>query len=925
MEGMRPDIDARQIRRAIRTGSFALGALFVLAMLLASVTPYTEYLWFVHDARQPRVFDVAYGTRGALFLAAFVVAWAMLYLNLRRAMSSTLVFLSAPETQGQTMIANAIQWVQSKGKNVLWWGAPAFALFAALGFSGEWDTYLRWRNATRFGVTDPMYGLDLGFYVFTLPWWRAVSNGIFSLLFLTTALTIGLYIGLQSLSALAKIELSRPGFRLHVCALIGATLIALALQNWLRTYEAGLIDSAQFTGAGYAAMQEVGASRIFAILCGLLGLTTILTANRGKPYSVPIAGGVVLAVFFGIGVVAYPAIVQKLVVDPNRLNREAPFAERAIHMSRYAYGLESVDVRDFAVQNRPTAADLRASQTTLANMRLWDPEVLRQSLRRQQSIRPYYDFPDVDIDRYTLGGKETMVMLSPRDIALGGLDAEARNWTNERLRYTHGYGLAVSQVNAATPDGQPVFLASDIPLRSDPQVRIDQPRIYFSDYRDATGDPSDEYALVDSGEPELDFQTPTSSQTHKWTGRRGVPVGGLLARLAYSVRLADGNLLVSGNVSGSTRILIRRNVVERASKIYPFLKFDRDPYLVLLGGRMVWVLDGYTTTDMIPYSERVSAGGATLNYIRNSVKATVDAYTGEVTAYAVEPNEPILATYRRIYPGLVRDAAEIPAGLREHFRYPEDLFTLQCNALTNYHVTDPTAFLSNADAWDIASERNLSGVKAPIPPYYVELQLPDEPRSGFFQILPFTPRGRQTMSGWLAAHCDPGDYGRLTLYRFATGLPIAGPELMEGNFTATPEISNINRQFNNEQSEIVVGNLLVVPIGRSVMYAEPLYLRTKASGIQSVPRLFRVILAFNDRTVVGETYEEALSKLLGTPTEPAPTTAPSGPATGPIDRTTLRDLAKMFDQADAALRAGDFARYGELQKAARRRLGELAR
>jgi len=923
-------MDMAQVRRAARVGMFVLIVLAVSSVILGALKPYTEYLWFSHDVRQPQVFTTGYETRGWLFIAVFFIAWGMLYGNLKRAFGATMVYLSAPSSTGQALIGNAVNWLQRKGDRLVWFGAPAFAFFTALGFSNEWNTFLLWRHGGSFGTTDPMYGLDLSFYVFKLPWYRALANGAFSLVLLTTVLTLGVYIGLQSLAALAKIELSRPGFRWHVNGLIGATLLALALQTWLKTYEAGLFESAQFTGAGYAMMQAIGATRIFVFLAVVLALATIFGSRWGKPYGIPMAGGIGLVAFYGLAVVAYPAIIQRLVVDPNRLAREAPYAVKAIQMTRVAYGLDQIETRDSNVTAAPTATEVQSSQATLDNMRLWDPTVLRFSLERQQAVRPYYSFPDVDIDRYMLNGKQTMVMVSARDLNLNGLDEGARNWTNERLRYTHGFGLTISQVNAASADGQPVFLAHDIPQQSDPQIPIAQPRIYFGDLTDAAGRPDDQYALVNTSEPELDFQTPTSSQTTHWEGHRGIPVGGLFSRLAFSITLGDGNLLVSGNVTGETRLLIHRNIKERASLAYPFLKFDRDPYVVVLDGKPTWVLDGYTLSDMVPYSQRLSSEAGAVNYIRNPAKITIDAYTGEINAYAVDPNEPILKAYREIYPGVVKDMAAMPRELGPHLRYPEDMFSLQCGMLSNYHVTDPTAFLSNSDAWDVAAERDLSGTKAPIRPYYVEMQLPQEAKPEFVQILPFTPRGRQTMSGWIAAHCDPGQYGKLTLFRFATGVPVAGPELMEGNFTSTPEISNINRQYNNEQSEIVVGNLLVIPIGQSVMYAESLYLRTKATGIEAAPRLVRVILALNDRIVVAQTYKEALEKLLGNaPPPPNPvatgTKPPAAPAGIPADvKAAAKETLEVLDQADQALRNGDFAKYGQLQKSLKARLQQMA-
>ncbi|MGV3618240.1 MAG: UPF0182 family protein [Fimbriimonas sp.] len=917
------DVDARQVRRAVRVGTIITWAVVLLALLLAAVRPYTDYLWYAHDLRQLGVFNASYRARGILFLVSFFATWGFVYVNLRQALGATLVYLRSPDNPGQAALANLVAWLQAKGSKLVRFVAPLFALITALGFGNEWSTFLLSRNAQRFGSVDPTYGLDLGFFVFSLPWYRAISNLVFTVTLTTTLVTIGVYIGLQALAALAKVELSRPVFRWHVTSLMALVLVALAIQSWLKTYEIGLIDAGQFTGAGYADSQGIGALRIFAILAVVAAIATVVSTRITRTYSVPIIAGLGMGAFYFLGVLVYPGMVQRFVVDPNRLERERPFAERAIKMTRLAYGLDRIDARDFGGERAPDPKEVREATATLANIRLWDPEIMRQSLEGLQAFRPYYSFPDVDIDRYTIDGKPTVVMVSPRDIDLNGLQSGAQNWINERLRYTHGYGVTIARVNAAAENGTPDFLARDVPLRS--SIPITQPRIYFSDYRGRSGLPSDEYALVNTREPELDFDTGSGSQTHRWTGGRGVPVDGFLSRLAFGIALGDGNLIVSGNVASGSRLLIRRSVLARANRALPFLRLDSDPYLVVHEGRLIWIVDGYTATDMLPYSAVAPGLGQKLNYLRNSVKVTIDAYTGETLAYAVQPDEPLLKAYRQIYPGLIRDLDGLPKGLQAHFRYPEDLLQVQCAQLSTYHVTDPTVFLTNSDAWEIANERDLAGQTAPVRPYYVQLKLPDEEKEGFFQILPFSPRGRQTMIGWVAAHCDPDSYGQLTLYRFTGGETVDGPGLMEGNFSSTPDISNINRQYNNDQSEILLGNLLVLPVGKSVLYAESMFLRSRTTGIQAVPRLFRVILALNDRIVVGETMEDALRKLFAGaapeteeptgPVEPKPTAANAG----------AREALRLLREADEALRKGDFARYGELQKALKQKLEELVK
>jgi uncharacterized membrane protein (UPF0182 family) len=918
----RLEIDPQSVRRFTRTSLILVSIIVVGTIILSMVNPYTSYLWFTYDVGHPEVFSTGYRAKGLLLLLAFFSTWAFLYFNLRQALKLSLVYLDRPQTGGQRAISQTMQWVQDRGQSVLLYAAPLFSFLMALGFSNEWQTYLQWLNRVPFGIRDPMFGLDAGFYVFTLPWFRSISNYLFVVFAITAALCVVLYIGLQSLALLGRLELSQPKFRIHISALIMLALVALAGQLWLKSYEFPLAELGQFTGAGYVESQEVVIQRVLAVFLAAVGVGTLLRANRGKSYAVPMAGGITFAVLWAIGLWMYPAIIQRLLVDPNLLSVQGPYAARAIAMTRFAYGLDKIDARDMDVAARPSAEAVMRSGATLDNMRLWDPTILQSALENLQAVRPYYKFEDVDIDRYSIGGKQTMVMLSPRDIDLNGVGGASQNWTNLRLRYTHGYGVAMSSVDRATQDGWPNFLIDDIPVESK-EVPLTKPQIYFSDWRDALGQPSSEYALVDTGVKELDYEsTATGAVTHEWEGKGGVPISGLLSRLAFSLLLADGNLLVSPNINGGARILIRRNVLERANAVYPFLKFDSDPYLVVLDGRLIWMLDGYSVSNNMPYSSRMFGA----NYIRNSVKATVDAYTGDISAYAVLPDEPILRVNRRIYPGLIKDLDEMPEGLKAHFRYPEDMLQMQAITLQTYHITDPTTFLSNSDAWNIASERDVNGSKARIRPYYVQMQLPDEPKDAFLQILPFTPNGRPNMSGWLAAHCDPEDYGKLTLYRFVGSNPALGPEQMESKFNSWPQISDINRQFNNDQSEVVPGNLLVVPIGDSVMYVEPLFLQSRSSGIQAAPRLSWVVLALRDQVVVGETYESALKQLFSNAPRNVETSGgkPAAPETSSASPTVgAREALDLLREAEAAQKAGDWAKYGELQKQLKAKLEEL--
>lgn len=924
------ELDPAKVRQVAKRGCGCGLVLLAAIFLLAGLKPYTDYLWFAHDARHPEVMTIGYGTQGTLFVIGFVVSLLAFYFSLRTALNQSMVYFDRPVNFGEKIVTNAMGWLQTSGVTLVKVLSVIFALFSGASLAGHWQVWLLSRNAVPFGQKDPLLGLDLGFYAFTLPWLQALAGFVMGLVVTVTIVTMALYIGLQMLAALARIELGKPKVRLHVSILIAATAIALGVQNWLATYAFGTIPSAQFTGAGYSAMSELAAMKAVAVASFLVAIVALATVRAKVPYKFTIGAGVLLGATYVVGVTIIPSIIQRFSVEPDKIAKEGPYVKHAIEMTRFAYGLDKIDVRDFKVEDAPTPAEVKDAENTLANMRLWDPRIIRRSFDGTQSFRRYYTFNDVDIDRYIVGGKPRMVMLSPRDIQINGLDANARSWVNTRLQYTHGFGVVASQVNTALADGQPKFLVSDLPPVSPPELKIDEPRIYFSDFRNAGFGDDDQYALVDTKVDEFDYLIEDKAVTYRWTGERGIPIGGMFAKLAFSFILGDGNLLVSQNITGTSRLLMHRSVLNRASRIYPFLKFDSDPYIVIHQGRLVWILDGYTTSSTIPYSDMTEGYGDRINYIRNSVKATIDAYSGEVNAYAIDPTDPILKAYRKIYPRLVKEFSEFPAGLDAHLRYPEDMLQLQAYKLQQYHVTDTTSFINNGDAWDIPFQRSESGNRERMRPYYVMMKLPDEGKEGFMQILPFTPREKGNMAGWLAALCDPGSLGRLVLYKYSRGSLIDGPDLMDSRFNQNETISNMNRLLSNDQSELRPGNLLVIPIGQSVMYVAPLFLESRTTG-QTKPELRKVVLALKDKIVVGDTYDEALNKLFGpgaqvTPAPAGPTppkTTPSQPTGQTPQLQEVREALNLLDQAEEALRSGDFARYGELQKQAKERLRQM--
>jgi uncharacterized protein len=936
-------IDKKTVQKSMRIGCGLFLLLGLVVGFLSILGPYTDYLWYSQDAGHPEVFTVALTTRAVLFLIGFVLAFVVLAFNLGRALKVSLVYLRGPQSVAEEMIFRVFDFLLDKGRRITKLIALVIAVFFGLSLAGHWSNFLAWQHGQPFGIADPIFGRDYSFFVFSLPWWQAVLNVLTFLALLTTLAVVGIYVGLQSLAALAKIELGRPAIRAHISILGGITLILFAGQLWIRRYDYGLVDSGVFTGAGHAATVQLGAQTILAILVALVGVVALLNARLWQPFRPTITAAVIAAVFGVIGIMMVPSGVQRFRVEPNKITVEGPYAERAISATRYAYALDRIDVRQSNVQDVPSAEDLQGAQPTLANMRLWDPEVLRRGLEHLQALRPYYRFPDVDIDRYQINGQQQMVMVAARDIDTNGLSPNARTWVNTRLQYTHGFGITMSPVNTSTQSGQPTFLIKDFPPQTPPEVPIAQPRIYFSDFRARHGT-NNNYVIVNTQIDEFDF--PSEGQEdrfYRWTGNRGVRVGSFLPKLAYSIRLGDGNLLVTPNVTAESRLLYRRGIIERASLIYPFLRFDNDPYIVVFNGRLVWIMDAYTTTGRIPYSAMLGDRTLGVNYIRNSVKVVVDAYTGDTEAYAIEPDEPILKTYRQIYPRLIKDLSELPAGLERHFRYPEDMFVLQSAQLTQYHVTEPRMFLNNEDAWEIPMERSIAGGASRMRPYYVQMKVPGDERDRFLLILPFTPRERKNMSGWMAAHCDPERYGEVVLFKFPRDRHLPGPEQKESIFNQDSEIARINREFNNEQSRIVVGNLLVVPVGNSVIYVEPLFLESRAPGSPAIPELKKVIVAMKDRVVVADTYQAALQRLFGDmaapvtaalpppvvegeavpPGQPVETAQPP-PIGAAVTRDDVREALRLAEQADTALREGDFARYGELQRRLRDRLREMS-
>ncbi|HWN58131.1 MAG TPA: UPF0182 family protein, partial [Methylomirabilota bacterium] len=546
---------------------------------------------------------------------------------------------------------------------------------------------------------------------------------------------------------------------------------------------------------------------------------------------------------------------------------------------------------------------------TIRNIRLWDPRPLLDTYRQLQEIRTYYDFRDVDIDRYWIEGKYTEVMLSPRELNLDQLPETAQTWVNQHLKFTHGAGLAMSPVNKKDTEGLPVFFVKDIPPKSNVGLKVDQPAIYFGEERDS-------YAVVNSATPEFDYPKGTDNVFSYYAGSGGVPVSGFWRRLLFSIYFSDVNLLVTENIVDKSKIMIRRNIAERVAYIAPFLKIDHDPYAVIHNGRMVWILDCYTISDHYPYSQR---NGDQLNYIRNSVKVVVDTYTGDTDFYVSDPDDPIIKTWARVFPAMFKPITAMPPDLHAHIRYPEDFFQVQADTYRTYHMTDPQVFYNREDLWGFPRE-SYAGQTAPMQPYYVIVRLPGQKDAEYMMMLPMTPSGRDNMIAWMAARCDGADYGHLFEYSFSKDRLIYGPYQIQARINQNPEISRQLSLWNQMGSKVLLGNLLVIPIQDSLLYVEPLFIRAENGQL---PELQRVIASYSDRVVMGDTLELTMAALFTNQPPLAPTiakTVTSQPApqsiaqNGPAPTADMHSAAEHYNRALAAIRAGDWTEFGTEMK-----------
>jgi uncharacterized protein len=812
-------------------------------------------------------------------------------------------------------------------------GVAAFlGLVIGLQSAGLWQTFLLWRNAESFHEADAQYGRDIGFYVFELPFQRAVFGWLFSTLLLSTLLAAAGHYLLGGIRPQATSERIAPQVQAHLSILIGLMVALKAWGYWLDQFDLVYSTRGAVHGASYTDVHaQLPALRLMffvAIICA--GLFFWGARTRGLAF--PVAGIVLLGLTSILVGGVYPGIVQRFSVEPQELRRERPYIARNIQATRKAFNLDTVQGKPFPATTDLTAADLKKNDDTVSNIRLWDPEVLRPAIRNLQAIAPYYSFSDVDVDRYVVDNDERQVMISAREVDSNLIAEPAKTWQNLHLGYTHGYGIVATRVNTAVNQGQPDFIVSDFDI-ADAPIPVKQPRLYFGEPPESAA----AYVVVDTKQAEIDRpssggETPA---TVTYEGKGGILMSSLLRRTAFALRFREFNLLISGNITSQSRLIFNRDIRDRMEKAAPFLQWDGDPYTVVVDGRIKFVRDAYTTTTRYPYSQRIpleeaarrttdEVAGVTGagNYIRNSVKAVVDAYDGTVTLYAFDESDPILRAWRNAFPELFTPKDQIPKALMEHFRYPEDMFSIQTERFASYHITDADDFYSREDFWALPDDRSgeirqsgasgLSAVaQAKMRPYYLLTRLPGEQKLGFHLVMPFTPNGKENLISYMAASSDPDDYGRITLFTVDRSKTVSGPTQVNARLLANPEISSTVSLLNQQGSRVILGNLLVVPVEQSLLYVQPFFVQGSAAN--SFPLLSRVAVFYNNRIGFDESLGKAITEVIAgaeSVQEPPPAGGtPQPPAGGSNVQRLLQQADTEFKAAQESLKTGDLAGY----------------
>ena len=909
--------------------------LFLLPLVFSPIVGFlTDLLWFRSLGLEDvflRRYTAGFYAFFVFLVVFFVLALPNLYFALRPQVPRLVVETKAPRRTGALALTLRLAPLLL---------VPSF--FFGLAGGDEWDSLLRWLNGVPFGTADPVFGRDIGFYFFTLPVLEFVRGWLLAAIVLIAVGVVGLYvvrgvIGVATAplagadiasSARNALALARPA-RAHLSILGGLFLALIAFGYVLDQFDLLFRDETVLTGAGYVSINaRLPALQILSVVVAVAAVAAFANAFLRTLWV--LVGAIALWIVASVLVLGiYPSLIERFVVTPDQLNKERPYIARNIEATRQAYSLTAVEESAVDIGNDPAEAEIRRQLADTTSVRLWDYRPLLSAYQQLQALRPYYIFNDVDVDRYVVNGNETPVMLSARELQVSALQVAAQTWVNKHLYYTHGFGAVMTPVGAVGTEGRPGFVLQDIPPVGQP--KIDEPRIYY-------GELTRDYVIVGTTEDEFDYLQEQKDVKTRFSGGGGVGVNGLWDRLLFALRFGDLNLLISTQLSGQPRVLFHRQITDREQLIAPFLSYDPDPYLVIADGKQFWINDAYTTGDSYPYSEKFGTSGRTsklnasdINYIRNSVKVVTNAYDGSITYYVVDDQDPVLRTLRNIYPSLFKPIAQMPATLQAHLRYPEQLFNIQTQIFATYHMTDPDNFYNRNDAWKIANTAPAPGSAVqPMEPYYVTAQLPGSTKREFVLFAPMTPAvQRDNMVAWVAGRADPSDYGKLRVLRLPQTRAIFGPLQIQARRDADATIkAQLTLLSGGSGSQILYGILIVLPVGDSFLYIEPLFVQATNGKF---PELQRVILATQDRIAMADSFGSALTALFGSApvTQPPPTPGPgASPApSGSPAAATIAQLVKSASdhdaKAQAALRSGDFTTYGQELKALEDDLAKL--
>jgi uncharacterized membrane protein (UPF0182 family) len=888
------DVGPRK-RRRLRIW-ILVAAVLLLVSVSRLLSIYVSALWF-ESLGYSSVYWYVFKAKLALFIAAAVLTALLLsaiFLLFQR-------LFGAYAFESRTIVLNnqPFQFSPAKFIRPLGWLISAlFGLIYGFKLKENWRQFALFWHQPATNIHDPIFGKSLGFYLFSLPLYDLLSSWLLGVTFiiLCAALAYSL-LGLPQTVLKPSVRWSSGAAFRAVCCALALFLLVLSWRTYLSRFPFLWQDHPTFSGVTYTEAHYTLPGLL--IICIALIVAAIILLVNGfavRRFSLLLIALALPTATYIIGVVIVPSYIQGVIVKPNEIDREAPYIGYNIEWTRRGFGLDHIELREFEAENSIEALDLPNNRDSLENIRLWDWRALQETLRQIQAIRTYYDFPDVDVDRYVVGGKTRQMMIAPREILDDKLPASSRNWINERLIYTHGYGVTMNTANGFTPEGLPQFVLSNMPVESTaPEIKVTRPEIYF-------GELTDRYVYVKTNQKEFDYPQGDTNSYTTYEGTGGIRIGNRLRRMMLAWGVGDlSKLPFSNDVTSESRVLINRNIREIVNGVAPFLTYDKDAYIVVSNdGRLFWMIDAFTESSYFPYSSHHDVADNSLNYIRNSVKVVIDAYNGTARFYVFDDKDPIIAAYRLIFPNLFQDANQMPADLRAHVRYPETMVKAQAEVYSLYHTQNPKVFFQREDVWSVAQhitvDQQGNKKSEPIDPYYVLMQLPGEQQKNeFVLILPFTPASRNNMIGWMAGRSDGENYGKLLVYNFPKSRVIDGPVQIEARIDQNAQLSGQFTLWNQQGSQVIRGHLLVIPIGRSLMFVEPIYLQAQRSPM---PELRLVVLATQEKLGYGQTFEEAMNSLFGDAAKAAaPETGAPKPQESAPSTTAAPDLQQLVNRA----------------------------